>query len=75
MKLAKLKYTNKVERELLSGNASDAWKGLNRMMGRTRKEQPLISAIQQSLQMIQTWFMPDMTISTIEMNVIYFVTQ
>ena len=43
MKLAKLEYKSKVEHKLLSGNASDAWKGLNRMMGRTRKEPPLVS--------------------------------
>ena len=42
MKLAKLECKNKVEQKLLSGNASDVWKGLNRMMGRTRKEQPLV---------------------------------
>ena len=43
MKLPKLEYKNNVERKLISGNASAAWKGLNRMMGRTRKEQPLVS--------------------------------
>ena len=43
MKLAKLQYKDKVERKLLCGNASDAWKGLNMTMGRTRKEQPLVS--------------------------------
>ena len=43
LKLAKLQYKDKVERKLLCGNANDAWKGLNMMMGRTRKEQPLVS--------------------------------
>ena len=43
MKLVKLEYKNKVDWKLLSGNASDTWKGRNRMMGRTRKEQPLVS--------------------------------
>ena len=52
LKLAKLQYKDKIERTLLCGNASDAWKGLNMMMGRSRKEKPLIFAIQQSLQMI-----------------------
>ena len=37
VKLAKIEYKNKVERKLLFGNASDAWKGLNTMMGRNKK--------------------------------------
>ena len=39
MKQAKLEYKNK----MLSGNDSDAWEGLNRMMSRTRKYQALVS--------------------------------
>ena len=34
MKVVKLEY-----KKLLSGNISDAWKGLNRMVSRTCKEQ------------------------------------
>ena len=37
LNLAKLQYKDKVERKLLCGNASDPWKGLNMMIGRTRK--------------------------------------
>ena len=75
MKLAKLEYKSKVERELLSGNASDAWNGLNRMMGRTRKEQPLVSDNPAKFASDLNRFMPDITTSTIEMNVIYYVKQ
>ena len=63
---------------MLSGNASDAWMGLNWMMGRTRKEQPLVSDNQAKFANDLNRFyilMPDMTISTTEMNVIYYVTQ
>ena len=52
LKLAKLQYKDNVKRKLLCGNASDAWKGLSMMTGRTRKEQPLVSdnPIQQSFK-------------------------
>ncbi|KAL1023838.1 hypothetical protein UPYG_G00046960 [Umbra pygmaea] len=36
-KLAKIDYKNKVEQKLISGNAKEAWQGLNIMMGRTPK--------------------------------------
>ncbi len=38
VKMAKLQYKNKVEHKLLSGNASDAWKGLNTMIGRNQQK-------------------------------------
>ena len=38
-----MEYKNKVEPKLLFCNASDVSKGLNRMIGRTRKGQPLVS--------------------------------
>ena len=38
VKMAKLQYKNKVEHKLLSGNASDAWKGLITMMGRKQQQ-------------------------------------
>ena len=41
--LAKLEYKDKVERNLFVGNAKDAWKGLNTMMGRNQQQKPLIS--------------------------------
>ena len=44
MFLAKLEYKNKVERNLSVGNAKDAWKGLNTMMGRNQQQKPLTSA-------------------------------
>ena len=43
VKMGKLQYKNKVEHKLLSGNASDAWKGLNTMMGRKQQKKPLAS--------------------------------
>ena len=36
-KLAKIHYKNKVEQILTSGNAREAWQGLNIMMGRALK--------------------------------------
>ena len=41
--LAKLEYKYKMERNLFVGNAKDAWKGLNTMMGRNQQQKPLIS--------------------------------
>lgn len=35
---AKLNYKEKVERKFVTRNARDAWKGLNKMMGRNKKE-------------------------------------
>ena len=43
VKMAKLQYKNKVEHKILYGNASDAWKGLNTMMGRKQQKKPLVS--------------------------------
>ena len=43
VKMAKLQYKIKAEHKLLSGNASDAWKGLNTMMGRKQQKKPLVS--------------------------------
>lgn len=34
---AKIKYKDTVEKKLISGNAREAWQGLNIMMGRTSK--------------------------------------
>ena len=42
--LAKLEYKDTVERNLFVGNAKDAWKGLNTMMGRNQQQKPLTSA-------------------------------
>ena len=40
---SKLKYKDKVEINLFVGNAKDAWKGLNTMMGRNQQQKPLTS--------------------------------
>ena len=43
-KLAKLAYKDKVEEKLKVGNAKDAWRGLNTMIGRKKNKQQAIKA-------------------------------
>ena len=40
-KLAKIEFKDKVERRLKYGSVREAWKGLNRMMGRKNRQAPI----------------------------------